>query len=232
MTTNDADRSVSDGRPGDSETATDRSLVEQATDGSAVITRARQLGKAGVTFVQESALYRWLTAEPDPEVIVIDLRETWTVGPFIALLDRLVEAVTTGGASSRFVGAGQRVAVQTRETPLRVGGSLVVVVGVGAVLTALAGGEVRLGRLLVGILTLVLGVVGVRDDRSIATLRETRVGEVLARGGAVVVRALEPPEPPAERTADAHDAGVSDEGTQASSAEEESDEAETQSDLS
>jgi len=46
------------------------------------------------------------------------------------------------------------------------------------------------------------------------------------------MRALEPPEPPAERTADAHDAGVSDEGTQASSAEEESDEAETQSDLS
>ncbi|MFC6787119.1 hypothetical protein ACFQFH_14900 [Halobaculum halobium] len=45
------------------------------------------------TFVQNSWLYTWLTKEPEPEVIVIDLRETWTVGPFIALLDWLIERV-------------------------------------------------------------------------------------------------------------------------------------------
>jgi hypothetical protein len=33
---------------------------------------------------------RWFTAEPDPESVVIDLRETITVGPFIVLLDRIV----------------------------------------------------------------------------------------------------------------------------------------------
>lgn len=38
---------------------------------------------------RHSLLYRWLTKEPDPDVIVIDLRETSTVGPIIALLDRL-----------------------------------------------------------------------------------------------------------------------------------------------
>ncbi|MFC7166915.1 hypothetical protein [Halospeciosus flavus] len=43
------------------------------------------------TVVQNSFLYRWLTKEPDPEVVVIDLRETYTIGPFIELLDRLVE---------------------------------------------------------------------------------------------------------------------------------------------
>ena len=40
---------------------------------------------------RESFLYRWLTAEPEPDVVVIDLRETYTVGPVIRLLDAGVE---------------------------------------------------------------------------------------------------------------------------------------------
>jgi len=206
MTTHDADRSVPDESPG-SEAATNGSLVEQAIDDSAVITRAQKLGKTGVALIRESALYRWLTAEPEPEVIVIDLRGTWTVGPFIALLDRLVAAVAEGGESSQIVDVGRRVAVQTRETPLRIGGSLALIVGVGAVLTGLAGGEVQRGRLLVGVGTLVLGILGVRDDRSIDTLRATQVGEAIARGGALVVKALEPPEPPEETAPEGRETG-------------------------
>ena len=38
---------------------------------------------------RHSALYRWLTAEPDPDIVVIDLRETYTVGTVISVLDRL-----------------------------------------------------------------------------------------------------------------------------------------------
>jgi hypothetical protein len=37
--------------------------------------------------VRASFLYRWLTAEPEPEVVVIDLRETYAVGPLLAILD-------------------------------------------------------------------------------------------------------------------------------------------------
>jgi len=40
---------------------------------------------------------RWLTAEPEPDVIVIDLRETVTVGPIVLVLDRIVERL--GGRS-------------------------------------------------------------------------------------------------------------------------------------
>lgn len=36
----------------------------------------------------------WLTAEPEPEVIVIDLRETYTIGPLIAALDRVTRVLT------------------------------------------------------------------------------------------------------------------------------------------
>jgi hypothetical protein len=35
-------------------------------------------------------LGQWLTAEPDPDVIVIDLRDTVTVRPIILVLDRIV----------------------------------------------------------------------------------------------------------------------------------------------
>ena len=33
----------------------------------------------------------WLSAEPDPDVVVVDLRETITVGPIIVALDLTVE---------------------------------------------------------------------------------------------------------------------------------------------
>jgi len=39
---------------------------------------------------QQSRLYRWFTTEPDPNVIVIDLRETYTVGPLLSVLDIVV----------------------------------------------------------------------------------------------------------------------------------------------
>lgn len=57
-------------------------------------------------WLRASYLYRWLTAEPDPNVIVIDLRKTYAVGPFIALLDRVqpsVEAAWNASAVRRFV---------------------------------------------------------------------------------------------------------------------------------
>ncbi|WP_435176503.1 hypothetical protein [Halorussus sp. AFM4] len=50
-------------------------------------------GRAVMGWLRQSFLYRWLTKEPEPDVIVIDLRETYTVGPLIALLDRLVPTV-------------------------------------------------------------------------------------------------------------------------------------------
>ena len=65
----------------------------------------------------ESFLYRWLTTEPDPESVVIDLRETLSVGPIIALLDRVLRWIVPYWAQSvpgRILGVlvdwGERVA--------------------------------------------------------------------------------------------------------------------------
>lgn len=38
-------------------------------------------------WTRSSRLFRWLTAEPDPDVVVIDLRKTWTVAPFLAVVE-------------------------------------------------------------------------------------------------------------------------------------------------
>jgi hypothetical protein len=71
------------------------------SDGSQVISAGRAIGVRASEFVQQSYCYRWLTKEPDPEVIVIDLRETYTVGPFIKLLDMLIPHIEDAWQHSR-----------------------------------------------------------------------------------------------------------------------------------
>ncbi|MDQ2072856.1 hypothetical protein ACODNH_04975 [Haloarcula sp. NS06] len=64
--------------------------VSTISDGSQIAGVGQVIGARASEFLRESYCYRWLTKEPEPEVIVIDLRETYAVGLFIALLDRLV----------------------------------------------------------------------------------------------------------------------------------------------
>ncbi|SDM92166.1 hypothetical protein SAMN04487949_2854 [Halogranum gelatinilyticum] len=56
--------------------------------------RSNAVGRWMLRAVEQSFVYRWLTKEPNPEVIVIDLRETYTVGPFVRLVDSIVDAAT------------------------------------------------------------------------------------------------------------------------------------------
>lgn len=96
----------------DSTTRDADSTLARATDGSRVIElvgsvrtatadRLAAVQDRATTVVQHSFLYRWLTAEPDPEVVVIDLRETRTVGPIIASLDRVVATLAPCYRQSR-----------------------------------------------------------------------------------------------------------------------------------
>lgn len=72
-----------------------------ALAGSRIVRSARALtGRAG-HIVENSSVYRWLTKEPEPDIIVIDLRETYTVGPFIKILDSVVPHVQRAWRNSR-----------------------------------------------------------------------------------------------------------------------------------
>ncbi|RNJ27135.1 hypothetical protein [Halosegnis longus] len=110
------------------ETALDESLVARA--GAAIratlassppADALRRLERAVEETVRNSWLYRWLTAEPDPTVVTIDLRETHTVGPVLALLEWVVTPLWTRWQQSALreksgtiAGHGQRIVESSR----------------------------------------------------------------------------------------------------------------------
>lgn len=75
--------------------------LAEAREGSVLAASVERLTTRATSVVRTSYCYRWLTAEPDPEVIVIDLRKTRTVGPFITLLEKVVDPVERVWAGSQ-----------------------------------------------------------------------------------------------------------------------------------
>ena len=143
-------------------------------------------------FVESSWLYRWLTAEPDAEVVVIDLRETLSAGPVIAWIDRRIrDAIavlpTSGGIRSAF-----RIRSRFVRRPLRVLsiGLLAVIIGV-FVLLAMSSDSVGLSTIILFGL-LVLAARGTQSRRSLDELVETQWYGRLMDG----LTLLEPPAPP------------------------------------
>jgi hypothetical protein len=144
---------------------------------------------------------RWFTADPDPDVVVIDLRETITVAPFIVALDRIVGLVAGVYRGSWLEAAIGRVRRGVLAAPVRIASiGLLAFVAVDAVADVFLnvelfvapigtdGGPFEWGARVVVLVVLLLGAsVGL----SWAELRETRVV-----GG--IAAALAPPEPPTE----------------------------------
>lgn len=138
-------------------------------------------------FVRGSFLYRWLTAEPDPEVIVIDLRETWTVGPFISVLDYLFDAFERSAVGSILIRGGSTALDRTLAAPVRMAGFVALALAALAVPSAVV--LDRTAALFVGVGLLVAGALALFERRSWEDFRGTRPVELL-------VAAFEPPEPP------------------------------------
>ena len=132
-----------------------------------------------VSWVGHSRGHRWLTAEPDPEVIVIDLRETKALGPLLGVLDRLltigIPAVSYSRTRRLCAGAMRR----SFDTPLRyVGAGLGFVAAVSGIRLVLFGsaGWAAVG----GVFGVALvGLLFLTDGRSWTELRETRPVRVL-----------------------------------------------------
>lgn len=166
-------------------------VLSRVTDrGSQAISgaRVRSIGEWTQRKTRQSFLYSWLTAEPDPEVIVIDLRETYTAGPIIAGLDRAIASVLPGMTSSTVTEAVRAGAAVIRQRPLRyLGGVGIFLVGLSLFATAFAGSATPL---LVGshVILSVLFALGIRSERTWDELVAHPVAQWLAA-------AFEPPEP-------------------------------------
>ncbi|WP_233559385.1 MULTISPECIES: hypothetical protein [unclassified Halorubrum] len=173
----------------ESEELPDDSTVQRAVQGS----RLGRLGQWIAGAVRDSYLYRWLTAEPDPDVIVIDLRETWTVGPVIRLLDAAIDRLAPAVRESRVAGAVQTGATVTRQQPAVVAGLGLLVAGALVGVASVGAGTLGTTRLALTAVTLITGALATRERRSWTELRETRPVRLL-------LAALEPPEPQEEHT--------------------------------
>lgn len=153
---------------------------------SSTLARTAEFGRRALV---NSVLVAWLTAEPDPEVIVIDLRETWTVGPIIRVLDRLIAPFERAAASATVPSAVRAVSERVRRAPVAFASATVL--GTLAGRFALAWPALTDGQL--GGYAVVAGValLGLRVTASWETLAEGPVGRALEA-------LLVPPEPPDE----------------------------------
>lgn len=179
------------------------STFETATRHSRLTTQA-----AGTLrrFVDGSWLFRWLTAEPDPDVIVIDLRETLTVGPWLVAIERCLCWLLPATASSALLrlGRGGHRAVTNR--PVQMGSLLVGLLAVALLGTVVTTGDQSAPVVFLALSLALLALLGSRFTWSWAELRETRGYQVLAA-------AFEPPESP-ERIEAASDECASADGTE------------------
>jgi hypothetical protein len=153
---------------------------------------ASRIGRAGKRientlswWVSGSRIVKWFLAEPDLDVIVIDLRETYTVGPVLRAIEWAVGHGRRLADRIGLTAAAESTAAWVRSQPLRVAGIGLLGVAIGGTVSAaLSSGSLGGWLVLSGIALLAL-----RERRSWDQLRTTRVGRALAA-------AFEPPEPP------------------------------------
>lgn len=152
---------------------------------------ARRTDALARAALRGSWLYRWLTADPEPSVVVIDLRETWTVGPLLRVLDRLGTVLADRWRGSRAERVADRLRARVRRAPVATASALAAVLLVASLTATLADGSSRVA--LAGhLFLLAVALLGIRERRSWAALRQTRPVRLVAA-------VLAPPEPPDER---------------------------------
>jgi hypothetical protein len=138
---------------------------------------------------RSSWLYRWLTSEPDPEVVVIDLRETAVVGPIIGVLDWLLGGLATGWTRARSGKLFEDLWATLLARPIQVA-SVLALAGLAANLLVLAAlDSLSAGAVGVRLVAVSLALAGSQVTVSWDVLRESRVVEL-------TIALLEPPEPP------------------------------------
>ncbi|WP_136718018.1 hypothetical protein [Halorientalis salina] len=153
-----------------------QSALDRAATNSSVGAGGRTVGR----WTRGSWLYRWLTKEPDPDVIVIDLRETWTVGPVIAGLDWLAGGAGKLVQRSGLGEMGRGVEQAFRTAPVQIMGivAFVAVLVNTVAITALGGlDDAGLG---VRLVLLAMATLATRVETSWDELREGRVGRFVS----------------------------------------------------
>lgn len=165
-----------------------RSRIDRAVDNSSVVRVTRGIESTLGRWGRGSRLVQWFLAEPDPEVIVIDLRETYTVGPLLRVLDRVAAIASRIDDRTGISDGVSRLAAIVTSAPLVVLGVLLASIALGGIVTTIVADGAFGGWLIL----LGLAMLATRETRTASELATTRVGKA-------VIAAFEPPDPPERR---------------------------------
>jgi hypothetical protein len=150
--------------------------LENAVTASTLGSASRVVGRWG----RRSFVYRWLTADPEPEVVV-DLGDTRSVGWLIALCRRVRPGVDRVRERSRAARAYDSASSSVRSAPVRAGSLVVLVATLGHVAAASVGGGISPPAAVVATFVVAVAALGARVRASWADLSETRTAESLRR---------------------------------------------------
>jgi len=154
--------------------------------------RLATIGRTGEQCIRASWLYRWLTTEPDPDVIVIDLREAYVIGPILGMLDRSFSVFTGGWSQARSGTLLEQFHESIEARPIRtVSHAVLAAVVANLALTAVLG-SLATTAIGVRLIAASLALAGTRVNASWDDVTDSRTYGLL-------VTLLEPPEPPDER---------------------------------
>lgn len=142
-----------------------RSALGRSLDRLAAITR-------------ESYLFGWLTAEPDPDVITIDLRETWTVGPVIAVINWLAPHAARAWNESLVRTTAERTTTAFRAAPVKL--TSVLLLGVLLVQFVRSWNSASDTALAVRCFLTALALLGLRVDWTWEELEVSKAGRLAA----------------------------------------------------
>lgn len=153
-----------------------RRWVDYSAIYSGLHTAARRADRTIDRWLDGSAGHRWLTRDPDPDVIVIDLTESVFLSPMLPLVERFLAGVPRAIAASRTY----RLVERFRSAPLRaLGGALIGIATLWS-LSLLLGSSLSMATVLGPLLCFLFGGLAFRDRRSWAALRETRPVRILS----------------------------------------------------
>lgn len=165
---------------------------------------AYRILQRGQEFVTTAWLYNWLTAEPEPEVIVIDLRETRIVGLVLSTLDRVVaraeQDLLPALPTATVTRGGYWLRGRVVDRPLRVvsiGLAIIANLGLFSVLTDSEDPITPVTLMLLA--ALLLAARGFQSTMSLEELTSTRWYQ---RTTTVLMTAFEPPAPPESASSD------------------------------
>ncbi len=156
---------------------------------SVIVSRIRRGIEGFERALRGAWLYRWLTKEPEPDVIVIDLRDTLTVGPIIAVLDWTTSRTTPWWYQSFLYRVFKQVEARCRQAPVRVASVIVLTAILTRWLMSAILGKLGSRELAIGAVALLLALGGFRITASWHDLRGSQLGQW-------ITQLMTPPEPP------------------------------------